>query len=1127
MPALTWQPSLQLSLFNTMSASSSSCAPRSADDVRQLYLEFCRVSKTLQDPEELECARLAEALKECLVRRARDLLDHCQGGAVLYTYGSDATSYVCQAVKVASLGAQGSVLRRGRVLNEFLMQRGHLFCRLPDGREFLAPLFKDPVPLSLGKKTANLFQAAVEFLPTLRRQGFRGLIVNHFVADRAVFSSLDLRLRQRHRAYYEPELGPELGDEAGLLMLSDLYCSCGCSAHDIQNSLRWGLTAHATAEDLKDMHIICESLRNSFSILHGHLYSFLRSSLMFDHTLVDAEAVCKFWQCLGVPADMLELFVEVNPWFEDGTLWVSGSLEGMPDLLDKVSGVIVFAWRWRRFVDSRWCSIGASSRSVVASLVLGLESIVAATRADEACTDYHLHGFGRISAPIKKYMILAAITSVVADGVLLEVLQDDRLLRRSTEVQQALADELSWVESIGTFVWGRLARLVGAGVTGHGLRGDCLASANIVAAYIRRKVFQEMEQYPWRLAVGDVDENLEVLQASNDTISDPFAASVRGLLRVGLPPEKVKQAVLLLRECPWSTVHVEQSHGSLGVLHRFHPSYTPQTLCTRAMLHQARHLFTKSADEKRIEKQIDRVDALRLRHRGNISARHAFMGGLMREVKAGMPAGSKMSPELRTEVMKQHGRLYELLSPHQKVTWEREAAVMSERKHAAVEDDLRHESDALQLQVMRREQELEELGVNMHSDAARLSDTDLEAIGTFLQSDALGRSEVSKRRSSALAPPAAPSDAALRALDSCPTSAGPKPAKEKPPWLAPLCNLRGVLQGSILMSNVQAEGSPAYLVLYAMQSPHQANFLRLRRCSQALPALGALAPADVEAVWDRWYDHRFVYTPGDTITESDVPLRSLGEVFVVHFASFLESGVVGADGELEAFSAFLDAHQVKAPKQEAKRATAPPAAGDVEDLLVKFPWAEEYTRQAKGGDGSAPDGASGSGAASSGDGRNAEDLTERQVEEAWEALANKRAGFEQPGGLVDFCCAIRGGAWTAANKGVAADVVVAQALRSARAWCKTYKLNVESSYSFAKHGEREASYLAKEWASRQQHFYDLWVHRGGDSNFEYSDEDLASYVESPAWLNFVSGLSSGPTLARAQAIRALLPQSRA
>ena len=124
----------------------------SAADVRELYLEYCRVGKILSADEDVHCARLAEALRQLLRTRAGSLLEKARVCAVLYSYSCDATSYLCQVVKTAPLGTQGGVLRRGRVLHEFLMQRGHLFCKLPDGRELMALLFKAPVPLSFGEE---------------------------------------------------------------------------------------------------------------------------------------------------------------------------------------------------------------------------------------------------------------------------------------------------------------------------------------------------------------------------------------------------------------------------------------------------------------------------------------------------------------------------------------------------------------------------------------------------------------------------------------------------------------------------------------------------------------------------------------------------------------------------------------------------------------------------------------------------------------------------------------------------------------------------------------------------------------------------------------------------------------
>ena len=67
----------------------------------------------------------------------------------------------------------------------------------------------------------------------------------------------------------------------------------------------------------------------------------------------------------------------------------------------------------------------------------------------------------------------------------------------------------------------------------------------------------------------------------------------RGLLR---------DAVALIAEAPWSTTGVEQGHGSMAVLHRFHPDYSSTTICARALAHQLRTLFATPPEAQQKQK---------------------------------------------------------------------------------------------------------------------------------------------------------------------------------------------------------------------------------------------------------------------------------------------------------------------------------------------------------------------------------------------------------------------------------------------------------------------------------------------------------------------------------------------
>jgi hypothetical protein len=257
-----------------------------------------------------------------------------------------------------------------------------------------------------------------------------------------VQSSLQRMFHQRSKAYYTPGLGPDLGTEGKLLELTDWFVSAGCGAHDIQKSLKWAMSRFAGADALHDLHIIVESLRNSFALLHGQLRPFLLTHLAFDDTPYNMGDVMEFWQALGVEADMLQEIAEVNPWWVQGQLHVNANLQRRTNMMEKVSAVVLYMFRWRKFVDTRFCAIGPSMRAVLCSLCVGLQQLVQMTRADAHSTDYHLHGFARLCLSLKVYMVIASVASWVPDGLLFEVLEDERLVLRAAELQSVLLDEL-------------------------------------------------------------------------------------------------------------------------------------------------------------------------------------------------------------------------------------------------------------------------------------------------------------------------------------------------------------------------------------------------------------------------------------------------------------------------------------------------------------------------------------------------------------------------------------------------------------------------------------------------------------------------------------------------------------
>ena len=147
-------------------ASSSDAPP----DVRATLLALCKVGKTLSKREERVLHHVVEVLKHHLKLKCLSLSREAGGEAVLYSYSADAVPLKV-STRTVHRAAGGQVVRKGRALEDFLLQRGLVKTTLATGEQRIAFLFGDILPLSEGKKSGNIFSAAALFFPMLRKAG--------------------------------------------------------------------------------------------------------------------------------------------------------------------------------------------------------------------------------------------------------------------------------------------------------------------------------------------------------------------------------------------------------------------------------------------------------------------------------------------------------------------------------------------------------------------------------------------------------------------------------------------------------------------------------------------------------------------------------------------------------------------------------------------------------------------------------------------------------------------------------------------------------------------------------------------------------------------------------------------
>ena len=96
----------------------------------------------------------------------------------------------------------------------------------------------------------------------------------------------------------------------------------------------------------------------------------------------DAREVFNFWTALGVEPDTATTNADLNLHWAGGRLKVHDKYRSNTQFLQTVSGCMLSVFSFKQFTDSRWCTAGASCKSLVASMCVGLGGFVKLTRSD-------------------------------------------------------------------------------------------------------------------------------------------------------------------------------------------------------------------------------------------------------------------------------------------------------------------------------------------------------------------------------------------------------------------------------------------------------------------------------------------------------------------------------------------------------------------------------------------------------------------------------------------------------------------------------------------------------------------------------------------------------------------------
>ena len=129
----------------------------------------------------------------------------------------------------------------------------------------------------------------------------------------------------------------------------------------------------------------------------------------------------KMWGALDIEFDTLELLVDILEFrVEAGRLVVSQEAQAVPDHIGALCAALSSIWHFRKWTESRWLTVGSSSRIVVAALLYGLEIFVTSLMQDPDVKIGFLEQFHRLKGPCKYFLVKAAIVGRVPEAVLIE-----------------------------------------------------------------------------------------------------------------------------------------------------------------------------------------------------------------------------------------------------------------------------------------------------------------------------------------------------------------------------------------------------------------------------------------------------------------------------------------------------------------------------------------------------------------------------------------------------------------------------------------------------------------------------------------------------------------------------------
>ena len=1077
-----------------------------ADEITDLIRTLAKPSSSHTSTQRSQVPKLCSFLYDSLYAGALQLVADAGVRPTLAYYSCDGTPIRTHLKAKAHVGCL-TIRREGKQTQEYLAQV--CFLRYADTatRTNSKCIFAPPLPMTEGKSAQAQFQAGLQVSVNLRARGHRGIVLQHYCFDRAIESAMSRMFRQHH--LLKAPLYGETKAESKMLANTEWVECAGCALHDAHNSLKWGMQFKQLGpEVLKGVFKVFRALRNSYDLIIEYLPNWLLSTVVWtpEDRCPSPQYQDKLWQILGVDAELARIIaydLKMHWDFKDKVLRIDESWQKHGKAMEEISGALLGVYHFRPFSDSRWVTIGCNCRTLVASLLLGLPSLVAEIRDDPRSSDYNIGQWDCLGKAELRFITMSSLVSYVSDAACALIFEDQRLARIAAAVKKEIRGELVWLESQPNHMWEAVSLVLHKDdMDAARLKSDVIAGAHISASYFFMKCMTQVAEYPWSLAGGDREKKLQVLK-SGPQPTQATGAKIWWLLQAKFSPAQLNAGLDLLLDAPWATAATEQGHAMGALVKRMHHELGQHALVARAMVFGfTKVLPAQTQEEKTVAKLKAELVKLERRAPDKVHAKHMFFKDMMQLAsECQRAARHRQAGELARKIMAQHDTLFARLAPWQVVGYEQQAELRRSESRQQVAEQQWSLRDKIRMEQERVEQAKQGRHQLTLTDC-KLQPSEVKQLGEDWKNYKVFQRTAATVRMNAFchAPKVDQKhQAELQQFKVPDRSLMRNPDAVRPNWLAAVVGHRSQFDNTVWAFRGD---STIYLkFLFAMKSPHLISFSTLAPVLVPGPVAAIAAGGGGAAMPARRSE--WCLKVGSYVDLSQLPLGATRNIEVYAEAKHIgECRVVTVEepvtlqAYIEGLPEIIKEPAEKKPKTEGGALNISPA------ILAKMPWLTADVAKLSRSSGSSKKEAGGEGDAEVDVLDDAyvvaEDCDDEDLDTLFAALELKRREWENheegEGVVLAFKISYLKGTWTKENKGRAWDRVKgAGANATAVKWCAQYRMASDTTFTAELYGDSEAAVFAQAWCSRMNYFFGVWLGQS-EANYKFTDLDLDGWV---------------------------------